>query len=149
MTYIRRSQLILAVLLVTSTVSSFYLDWKPNHLLHPGWHPHARFHGGLLLFFLAGVCATGLWLLFRKSKEPLVAIDCAGLLLAAYWSPLLYAAYLVPGSSGWAGPPDHRPAILPNGIVAAIFLAAVFAACRMARTESVSSGRAPNAQRRG
>ncbi len=83
MTRLTLSRSLLSVLLVASTVSSFGLDWKPNHLLNPLWHAHARFHGGLLLFTLAGVAATALWLLWRTSREPLVASRAAAFALLA------------------------------------------------------------------
>ena len=40
------------------TIASFVPDWRPNHLPQPGGHPDARFHGALLLLFLAGTSST-------------------------------------------------------------------------------------------
>src|SRR6266581_3848823 len=65
---------LMTFVLLAQAVSGFALDWSGNHLLNPLWHPHARFHGALLLFMLAGVSAAGSWLLWRKSTEPEVAI---------------------------------------------------------------------------
>lgn len=65
---------------------SFALDWSANHLLNPAWHGHARFHGALLLFLLAGVSLTGVWLLWRDSKEPDVAVKAAALISASFWT---------------------------------------------------------------
>src|SRR5258707_1265706 len=93
------SRIILSALHVVGTIASFVLDWRPNHLLNPAWHPHARFHGGLLLFTFVGIAATALWLLWRRSSEPTVAIRAATFLLLAYWTPLFYVNSLVPGSS--------------------------------------------------
>lgn len=100
----RIARLILTAELVLGVFLSFLLDWSDNHLLHPSWHPHARFHGALLLFFLAGASATALWLLWRKSLEPNVAIDVATLTTVAFWTPLFYVTSVLPGSSAWAGP---------------------------------------------
>lgn len=61
--------------LVAGAVMAFPLDWSANHLLNPAWHPHARFHGALLLFLLAGVSGAGVWLLWRDSREPEVNAD--------------------------------------------------------------------------
>ena len=124
----RMARIILTAVLAAQAISAFVLDWKPNHLLNPLWHPHARFHGGLLLFFLAGASATGLWLLWRRSPEPHVGITAAALISMSFWSPLLYAALLVPGSSAWAGNPTAVPHIAghvfyPNEAVAAAVLA--------------------------
>ncbi len=139
MNRLQLSRIVLSALLVTSTVASFILDWKPNHLLNPEWHPHARFHGGLLLFTLAGVAATALWLLWRRSLEPLLGLRAAGLLLLAYWTPLFYVNSLVPGSSLWAGPRGQEPRwgdaiVYPNLIVAALFAIATLAAMWIGKT---------------
>jgi hypothetical protein len=127
MSRLQFSRILLSALLVLGTIASFVLDWKSNHLLNPAWPPHARFHGGLLLFNLAGVSATALWLLWRHSSEPRVAIRAATLLLLAYWTPLFYVNSLVPGSSLWAGPAGQEPRwgdtiVYPNLIVAGIFV---------------------------
>ncbi|MEO6245363.1 MAG: DUF6640 family protein [Opitutaceae bacterium] len=137
------SRLVLSALLVTSTVASFVLDWKSNHLLNPAWHPHARFHGGLLLFTLAGVAATALWLLWRRSPEPLLGLRAATALLLAYWTPLFYVNSLVPGSSLWAGPAGQEPRwggtiVYPNLVVAALFVIAAVVALRIGTTATRS-----------
>jgi hypothetical protein len=120
----RSARLLLTFVLAAQAISGFLLDWTPNHLLNPLWHPHARFHGGLLLFFLAGASATGLWLLWRRSLEPQVGVTVAALIAASFWTPLLYTGLLVPGSSPWAGDPAHIPHLAgsvfyPNQAVAA------------------------------
>ena len=52
MTRTKLAKIIMTIVLAAGSVSSFMLDWSPNHLLNPLWHPHARFHGALLLFLL-------------------------------------------------------------------------------------------------
>jgi hypothetical protein len=138
------SRVLLSSLLVTSTVASFALDWRPNHLLNPLWHAHARFHGGLLLFTLAGVASVALWLLWRDSREPLVAIRASTLLLLAYWTPLFYVNALLPGASLWAGVPGHEPQwaghiVYPNLIVAAAFALLALLAGLLARPDTEPS----------
>jgi hypothetical protein len=129
----RSARWLLTFILAAQAVSSFALDWSPNHLLNPLWHPHARFHGGLLLFFLAGASATGLWLLWRRSLEPQVGVTVAALIALSFWTPLLYAGLLVPGSSPWAGDPGHLPHLAgyvfyPNeAVAAAVMLLTAFA----------------------
>jgi hypothetical protein len=118
---------ILTFVLASSSVMSFPLDWSANHLLNPAWHPHARFHGALLLFLLAGVAATGVWLLWRESREPRVAIQAAALISASYWSPFFYITTLLPSSTPWAGTMGPAPRIggvtvYPNLVVAGVFL---------------------------
>ena len=119
----------MTLVLVAGAVSSFVLDWSANHLLNPAWHPHARFHGALLLFLLAGVSATGVWLLWRRSKEPEVAFKVAALIAASFWTPLFYISSVLPGSTPWAGDPSAVPhwqgmVVYPNMPVACAFLLA-------------------------
>src|SRR6185369_182247 len=95
---IRVGRVLMTVVLAMTTVASFVLDWSPNHLLNPLWHPHARFHGALLLFMLAGVTGSAIWLLWRRSKEPEVALRLAALLSLSFWTPLFYITSVLPGS---------------------------------------------------
>jgi hypothetical protein len=113
--------------LVAGTIASFVLDWRPNHLLNPLWHPHARYHGALLLFMLAGVSATGIWLLWRESAEPEIALRAAAFLSLSFWTPLFYITSILPGSTTWAGTPETDPRlsgsfVTPNLEVAALLV---------------------------
>lgn len=117
---------------------SFLLDWSPNHLLNPLWHPHARFHGALLLFFVAGVSLTGTWLLWRRSGEPELPFKVAIFIVISYWTPLFFVPFLLPSASWWAGRPGTAPRIdgivfYPNLAVAALFLIVAIAVYRMAQ----------------
>jgi hypothetical protein len=123
----RTVRIILTAILLGGSAVSFYLDWSGNHILSPDWHPHARFHGGLLLFLLAGVSLTGTWLLWRKSQEPQIAIAVASLISLSFWTPLLYVGSIVPGSTPWAGPQGREPHVAgmvfyPNMAVAVLFV---------------------------
>src|SRR5215218_8134907 len=106
---LRLARFILTFVLLAGAVLSLALDWSANHLLNPAWHGHARFHGALLLFLLAGVSLTGIWLLWRNGKEPDVAVRAAALISASFWTPLFYITYLLPGSTAWAGDPGKIP----------------------------------------
>jgi hypothetical protein len=128
---------IMTGVLLIQAILGFVLDWSPNHLLNPEWHAHARFHGALLLFLLTGVSATGIWLLWRKSKEPEVAIKVAGLISFSFWTPFFYVTWLLPGSSLWAGQPGAVPhfagrVFYPNIAVAAVFLTITAVAWKLA-----------------
>jgi tryptophan-rich sensory protein len=132
----------MTLVLLAGAVSSFLLDWSANHLLNPAWHPHARFHGALLLFLLAGVSATGVWLLWRRSKEPEVAFKVAGLISLSFWTPLFYISSVLPGSTPWAGDPSALPhwagrVVYPNMVVAGLFLLATGLAYGLARRNAV------------
>jgi hypothetical protein len=135
---LRIARAILTFELILGVFLSFVLDWSDNHLLDAAWHPQARFGGVLLLFFLAGASGIALWLLWRQSQEPRVAIDTAALITGAFWTPLFYVTAVLPGASVWAGTPVHEPHLmgvlfLPNLAVALLFLLAAAAASRIAR----------------
>lgn len=124
---IKIARLIMTLVLTGGSILSFVLDWRPNHLLNPLWPPHARFHGALLLFLLAGVSTMGTWLLWRRSSEPGIAVVVAITIAISYWTPLFFIPFVLPSSSWWAGIPGHEPHIhgmvlYPNLAVAALFL---------------------------
>lgn len=140
------ARVMLTVVLVTGVVASFALDWSSNHLLNPAWHGHARFHGALLLFLLAGVSATGVWMLWRKTSETEVAATVAAAIPVSFWTPLFYITSVLPGSTAWAGNPNAVPTLAghvfyPNLAVAAVFLAATALAWHFARAQPPVSPR--------
>ena len=136
---------LLTFVLVATTIASFLLDWSPNHLLNPLWHPHARFHGALLLFMLAGVSATAVWTMWRYSNEAGIAVRSAGFLSLSFWTPLFYITSLLPGSNSWAGAPAADPRlrgvlVTPNLLVAAVFVALTVTGILLTLRSSNSGG---------
>lgn len=120
-------KVLMTFVLLAQAVLGFLLDWTPNHLLNPAWHPHARFHGALLLFLLAGSSATCLWLLWRRSQEPQIALIASAAVSCSFWAPFFFVTFLLPGSTLWAGDPGSVPHLaghryFPNVVVAALFL---------------------------
>jgi hypothetical protein len=143
---------LLTLVLAAQAVMGFLLDWKSNHLLSPEWHPHARFHGGLLLLLLAGVSATGLWLLWRESKEPGVALKAAAFISLSFWTPFLYVGAVVPGATPWAGLADSAPHIAgyvfyPNIAVAVLFQIVTVFAWRLTREHRTTTAADPTTTR--
>ena len=137
MTALRLSRLLLTAILAGSAIASFALDWSANHLFNPLWHPHARFHGALLLFFLAGVAGTGIWMLWRPTQEPVAAVRATAALTLSFWTPLFYITSVLPGSTSWAGMPGADPRlsgslVTPNLIVAAVVVALIVIATGIA-----------------
>lgn len=135
------------VLLLQSALG-FALDWSGNHLLNPLWHPHARFHGALLLFLLTGVSLMGIWLLWRQSKEPEIAIVVAAVISLSFWTPFFYITLLLPSATLWAGDPARVPHLggsvfYPNVAVAGVFLALTAAACWIYGGSSSSTSKEP------
>jgi len=126
-------KLLLTFVLVVGAIMSFLLDWSPNHLLNPLWHPHARYHSAILLFLYAGAAATAAWLLWRRTQEPVVAFTAPALLSLSYWMPFFYVPMILGPSSYWAGIPGHEPRIAghivyPNLLVVGLFAAITIAA---------------------
>ena len=146
MTRTKVGKLLLTFILVLQAVLGFILDWRSNHLLNPLWVPHARFHGALLLFLLAGVSATGVWLLWRKSREAEVGVKAAALISASFWTPFFYITFLLPSSSPWAGSPNPVPRIAghvfyPNVVTAGIFLLLTAVALLLCRRKRLAGPR--------
>ena len=102
-------KVLISVAIILSAVVSTVVDLMHGDIAHvhnPAWHPHAIFHDivmFLLLDFMAAVC---LWLLWRKSSEPEVAVTVAMLLLIGFWSPFYYVTTLFPAASLSASPDD-------------------------------------------
>lgn len=139
----RVGRLLMTLILLAGAASGFVLDWSSNHLLNPLWHPHARFHGALLLFFLTGVSATGVWLLWRESREPEVALKVAALISLSFWTPFFYVTFLLPSSTLWAGRPESVPHLAgqlfyPNVAVAGFALVLTGVAYTLARRRKVA-----------
>jgi hypothetical protein len=86
------------------------------------------------LFLLTGVSLMGIWLLWRKSKEPEIAIVVAAIISLSFWTPFFYITFLLPTATLWAGDPARVPHLggtifYPNVAVAGIFLLLTAAAC--------------------
>jgi len=120
--------------LLTFAVASFAVinvlaDWNRTHVFNPTWPPHARFHAADMSVIVWGASAITIWLLWRRSTEPAVAIKVALLISLALWSPFLYVTLLVPGTSLYVSgaPPavQHTIAgmiIEPQVVLAILFL---------------------------
>jgi len=95
----RLGKFILGFVLVVGAVVSTAVDWNSTHLFNPAWHPHARFHDALFLALLDGTTLIVLWLLWRPSREPALAVTVAALFSLAVWTPFFYIEALIPGTS--------------------------------------------------
>jgi|GEM_PF-897852 len=63
------------------------------------WPPHALFHDAAMFLLLDGISLICLWLMLRRSREPLVAARVATLLVIVYWTPFFYVTTLFPQAS--------------------------------------------------
>lgn len=122
----KSAKILLSVLVVVSTIVSIIADWNSSHLFNPDWPPHARFHDMMLLTLLAGLLPLLLWLLWRKSPEPEVAVKVATTVLVVFWGSF-YVNFLIPGTSPRAYADIPPPSLwniplYPNMILAAIIV---------------------------
>ena len=119
-------KVILSFVLIVGPIASIFVDWNSTHLFNPTWPPHAKFHDWAMLNLLTGTCALALWLLWRKSSEPQVAVKVATLIPLIFWSAFFYTTTLLPGTSLSASPGEHFPVvagftIYPNEVGAFLF----------------------------
>lgn len=63
------------------------------------WPPHALFHDAAMFLLLDGISLICLWLLFRRSREPMIAARVSTLVVIAYWTPFFYITTLYPQAS--------------------------------------------------
>ena len=92
-------RLLLSFVVVVGAIVSTAVDWNTTHLFNPTWPPHAHFHDALFLLFLDGMSLVVLWLLWRESKEPEIAVKVAALFSVTVWTPFFYIEALIPGTS--------------------------------------------------
>lgn len=121
----RISRILLSVVLVSTAVVSVAVDWNATHLFNPDWHPHARFHDAVMLWLLSGCCIMALWLLWRQTAEPTIAVTVATLIPVIFWSPFFFVTAVLPGMSLQADLAEPVPQvggipIYPNVAVAAV-----------------------------
>jgi hypothetical protein len=78
------------------------------------WPPHALFHDAAMFLLLDSVSLICLWLLFRKSREPIVAARVATLVVLAYWLPFFFITTLFPQASLMPESPVGMPYNMGN-----------------------------------
>ena len=123
----RGGRIALTALLLLTAGISVVVDWNDSHIFNEHWPPHAVFHDVVLLGFLSILCIGAVYLLWRRSAEPNVALATATAIPVAFWG-MFFIATLVPGSSPTTHPGEPPPAsfagwaIYPNMVVATIAL---------------------------
>ena len=122
----KSAKVLLSVLVVVSTLVSIVVDWNASHVFNPDWHPHGRFHDVMLLTLLVSFVPLLLWLLWRNSSEPEVAVKVTTAILVTFWGSF-YINLLIPGTTPAANLDELPPSLLgiplyPNMVVAAIII---------------------------
>jgi len=101
--------LVTLALLLTGLVSTAVDNLPGGHMNDPRWVPHAKFHDAAMFLLLDGVCLLALWLVWRRSFEPLVGIGAEVLVVAAFWTLFLYITTLYPQASLLLDSPLGQP----------------------------------------
>ena len=93
---------LISVSVALSGIVSTMVDLKPgptSHVYNPTWNPHAIFHDIVMFLLLDQLAVICLWLLWRRSSEPLVGVRIATLLVLAFWTPFYYITSIFPMAS--------------------------------------------------
>jgi hypothetical protein len=132
-------RLLVTIPAVITAVVPLIADLNPSHQLNPGWPPHARYHGAVLLLTNVALGLLSLWLLWagRGGPHERERLRIAAMLPAVIWGAF-FPALLFPGTSTW---PDgfDIPAGLPfagNLVVAAVIV--VLCVTALFKTRSAS-----------
>ncbi len=91
-----KGKILITFIIVSSTIISVAVDWNHTHIFNPEWTGHAVYHGLLFLNLLCGVSILGLWLMWRKSKEPELGVRIAVIITIIYRASFFYISLIVP-----------------------------------------------------
>lgn len=94
-------RLLLSLVLLATIVAEIgftWIGWTGEHVFNPDWHPHGRFHAAQQTGFVVVMSLGGLWLAWRRSREPHVAILAVAAAVVCFWGAEFFA-FFVPGTS--------------------------------------------------
>ena len=92
-------KVLISIAVAVSAIVSTVVDLLPGataHVYNTTWPPHAIFHDIVMFLLLDWMALVCLWLLWRKSAEPLVAVRVAVLLVLGFATPFFYVTALFP-----------------------------------------------------
>jgi hypothetical protein len=95
-------KVLISIAVALSAIVSTIVDLLPGdtgHVFNASWNPHAIFHDIVMFLLLDWMAVVCLWLLWRKSSEPLVGVKVATLLVLGFWTPFYYVSTLFPMAS--------------------------------------------------
>lgn len=95
-------KVLISLAVALSAIVSTIVDLLPGdtgHVFNATWNPHAIFHDIVMFLLLDWMAVVSLWLLWRKSSEPLVGVKVATLLVVGFWTPFYYVSTLFPMAS--------------------------------------------------
>lgn len=94
-------RLLLSLVLVATIIAEIgftWFGWTGEHIFNPDWHPHARFHAAQMVGFIVVMSLGGLWLVWRRSREPHIATSMVAGAGVCYWGGEFFA-FFIPGTS--------------------------------------------------
>ena len=95
-------KVLISIAVALSAIVSTMVDMLPGdtgHVFNPTWNPHAVFHDIVMFLLLDQMALVSLWLLWRKSSEPLTGVRVATLLVLCFWTPFYYVSTFFPMAS--------------------------------------------------
>ena len=95
-------KVLITIAVALSAIVSTIVDMLPGdtgHVFNATWNPHAVFHDIVMFLLLDQMALVSLWLLWRKSSEPLIGVRVATLLVLCFWTPFYYVSTLFPMAS--------------------------------------------------
>ena len=95
-------KVLISIAVALSAIVSTIVDLLPGdtgHVFNPSRNPHAVFHDIVMFLLLDWMALVCLWLLWRKSSEPLVGVKVATLLVLGFWTPFYYVSTVFPMAS--------------------------------------------------
>ena len=93
---------LISISVALSAIVSTVVDMLPGdtgHVFNATWNPHAVFHDIVMFLLLDQMALVCLWLLWRKSSEPLTGVRVATLLVLCFWTPFYYVSTIFPMAS--------------------------------------------------
>ena len=93
---------LISIAVALSAIVSTMVDMLPGdtgHVFNATWNPHAVFHDIVMFLLLDQMALVSLWLLWRKSTEPLTGVRVATLLVLCFWTPFYYVSTFFPMAS--------------------------------------------------
>ena len=88
-------KVLISIAVALSAIVSTIVDMLPGatgHVFNASWNPHAVFHDIVMFLLLDQMALVCLWLLWRKSSEPLTGVRVATLLVLCFWTPFYYVS---------------------------------------------------------
>ncbi|MCO8276793.1 hypothetical protein M1L60_40060 [Actinoplanes sp. TRM 88003] len=124
----RTGRIVLTVALAATLLGPTVVDFNESHVFNEDWPPHARYHAVMLLAIGMAMSVVGLWLVWRRSTDPVTSLRVAAAVPVVVWGAF-FVPLFVPGTSVEEYPGEvGRLLGLPlNLLLAGVFIALTLA----------------------